>query len=46
MSHIVAKDGVQVDSKKIEAMKDWPCPKNIKRLHGILGLMRYYHKFV
>jgi hypothetical protein len=22
MSHIVAKDGVQVDSKKIEAMKD------------------------
>jgi hypothetical protein len=34
MGHIFAKDGALVDSKKIEAMKDWPRPKNIKRLCG------------
>jgi hypothetical protein len=34
LGNIVGKDGVQVDPKKIEAMKDWPCPKNIKILHG------------
>jgi hypothetical protein len=35
-----------VDPKKIEAMKDWPHPKTLKRLHGFLGLTRYYCKFV
>jgi hypothetical protein len=39
LGHIVDKDGVRVDPKKTEAMKDWPCPKTIKILCGFLGLM-------
>jgi hypothetical protein len=35
---IVGKDGVRVDPKKIESMKDWPRPITLKRLHGFLGL--------
>jgi hypothetical protein len=46
LGHIVGKDGVRVDPKKIEAMQDWPYPKNLKSLHGFLVLMRYYRKFV
>jgi hypothetical protein len=46
LGHIIGKDGVRVDPKKIEHMKDWPHPKNIKRLHGFLDLTCYYHKFV
>jgi hypothetical protein len=46
MGHIVSKDGVQVEPKKIEDMKDWPHHKNIKIFHGFLGLIGYYHKFV
>jgi hypothetical protein len=46
LGHIVGKDGVRVDPKKIEAMKYWPRPKTLKRLHGFLGLMGYYRKFV
>jgi hypothetical protein len=42
----VGKDGVRVDSKKIEAMKDWPHPKTLKSLRGFLGLTGYYRKFV
>jgi hypothetical protein len=45
-SHLVGKDDVRVDSKKIEAMQDWPCPKTLKSLHGFMGLIGYYHKFV
>jgi hypothetical protein len=46
LGHLVFKDGVRVDPKKIEAMKDWPHPKTLKILHGFLGLTYYYRKFV
>jgi hypothetical protein len=46
LGHIFSKDGVRVDSKKIEVMQDWSHRKNLKSLHGFLGLMGYYHKFV
>jgi hypothetical protein len=46
LGHLVGKDGVTVDPKKIEAIKDWPHPKNLKILRGFLGLTRYYRKFV
>jgi hypothetical protein len=35
-----------VDPKKIEDMKDWSLPKTLKILHGFLGLIGYYCKFV
>jgi hypothetical protein len=46
LGHLVGKDGVRVDPKKIEAMKYWPHPKNLKSLCGFLGLIGYYLKFV
>jgi hypothetical protein len=46
LGHLVGKDGVKVDPKKIEAMQDWPHPKTLKSLHGFLGLTGYYRKFV
>jgi hypothetical protein len=46
LGHIVSNDGVRVDPKKIEAMRDWPCPKPLNILHGFLGLIGYYRKFV
>jgi hypothetical protein len=46
LGHLVGKDGVRVDPKNIEAMKDWPHPKTLKILHVFMGLTGYYHKFV
>jgi hypothetical protein len=46
LGHIVRKDGVCVDPKKIESMQSWNFPKNIKILHGFLDLTCYYRKFV
>jgi hypothetical protein len=46
LGHLVGKDGVRVDPRKIEAMQDWPHPKTLKILRRFLGLIGYYHKFV
>lgn len=38
--------GVEADPKKVRAMIQWPVPTNIKDLRCILGLTRYYRRFV
>jgi hypothetical protein len=42
----LARFGVRVDPKNIEAMQYWPHPKTLKILRGFLGLTGYYCNFV
>jgi hypothetical protein len=46
MGHSVGKDGVRVDTKKIEAMQGFSCLKTLKSIRRFLGLTGYYRKFV
>src|SRR5579864_8013716 len=46
LGHIVGKNGLQVNSKKIEKMKKLSAPKNLREVQGIMGLLKYYRKFV
>ena len=43
---IVNKDGVKTDPEKIEKVKLFPRPHNIKILSSFLGLASYYRKFL
>lgn len=46
LGHIIGKDGVRPDPKKIEAVQNFPQPKNPKAIKQFLGLAGYYRRFI
>ena len=46
LGHVVSKDGVAVDPAKVEAVLNWPQPKNVTEIRSFLGLAGYYRRFV
>lgn len=46
LDHIVSKNRVEADPRKIENMQNWPIPRDLRDLKGFLGLFRYYQRFV
>ena len=46
LGHVVSKDGIQVDPKKIGGVIDWPRPTTVTEVRSFLGLAGYYMRFV
>ncbi|WMV45816.1 hypothetical protein MTR67_039201, partial [Solanum verrucosum] len=46
LGHVVSQDGIQVDPKKIEAVRDWPQPNTHTEIRSLLGLTGYYRHFL
>ena len=46
LGHIVHREGVATDPKKIEAVRDWPRPTNIKEVRSFMGFAQYYRRFI
>ncbi|CAI5470302.1 unnamed protein product [Closterium sp. Yama58-4] len=46
LGHMVSAQGVHVDPKKIEAVRTWKAPENVKELQQFLGFANYYNRFV
>ena len=46
LRHIVSKEGIRVDPKKIEVVVEWKPPRNVTKVRSFLGLVGYYRRFV
>ena len=46
MGYVVSETGISTDPSKIEAIKDWPTPRNGKHVKSFLGLVSYYRRFI
>ena len=42
----MSKNGIQTDSKKVEAIQKWPVPTNVTEVHSFLGFTNYYHRLI
>jgi hypothetical protein len=46
LGHVITKDGVKPDEKKVEAVRNFPVPTCTRTLKSFLGLAGYYRRFL
>ena len=46
LGHIISAEDISVDPDKIEAIKNWPTPKNVTEVISFMGIARYYRRFI
>lgn len=46
LGHIISPDGIKANPKKVEIVKAYPRPTNVKQVQMFLGLCNYYRRFV
>ena len=46
LGHIVLKDGIEMDPKKVNAIKNWPIPASVTDVRSFLGFTNHYCRFI
>lgn len=46
LGHIIIKEGIAVDPKKVRTIMEWPVPKDVADIPSFMGLAGYYRQFV
>jgi len=46
LGHVITKDGIVVDPKKIKRVMDWLVLKDVVNIRSFMGLARYYRRFI
>jgi hypothetical protein len=46
LGHIINRDGLAVDPKKVAAILDWNAPKDVRGIKSFIGMDGYYRRFI
>jgi hypothetical protein len=46
LGHIISKEGIVVDPKKIKSIEEWLTPRNVVEVRSFMGLAGYYRSFI
>ena len=46
MGHIIFEEGIVVDPEKVQAIREWPVPRNVAEVRSFMGLAGYYTRFI
>lgn len=46
LGFLVGGSGIRSDPEKVEVVKNWPVPKDVKGLQKFLGFCAFYHRFI
>ena len=46
LGHVVSGNGITMDPRKLEIVRSWPTPRNLKETRAYIGLCAYYRKMI
>lgn len=46
LGHIISHNGIKANPRKIEAINNFPIPKDMKQIQSFLGMINYYRRFI
>ncbi len=46
LGYVIDQHGIQMDQRKVEAIRDWPQPATVKELQRFLGFGNFYRRFI
>jgi hypothetical protein len=46
LGHIISEEGIAVDPEKVQAIQEWPAPRNVAEVRSFMGLAGYYKRFI
>jgi hypothetical protein len=46
LGHIINRDGLAMDPKKVANILDWKAPRDVRGIKSFIGMTRYYRCFI
>jgi hypothetical protein len=46
LGHIINREGLDVDPKKVTTILDWKAPKDVRGIKSFIGMASYYRRFI